>query len=198
MISCLHFVLPRPPSPPIQPHLESIFQTDIMMSTPDIHMLCKPNFSFSLDPGQYARSPVPSLEEFEQLWVAWGMATRDMIPNEELHSRPINLRNCCLFYLGHIPTFLDMHLTRATNGEPTEPKDYPRIFERGIDPDVENPELCHAHSEIPDTWPALEDILTFQEQVRKRARELYRTGKPEFDRKLGRAMWIAFEHEGIV
>ena len=69
--------------------------------------------------------------------------------------KPIKLRNACIFYLGHIPTFLDIQLTNKTTGEPaTEPAHYWDIFERGIDPDVDNPEMCHDHSEVPDEWPA--------------------------------------------
>lgn len=161
----------------------------------DLHLVSKQSFSYSLKPSQYAAQPVPSLHEFEQLWAAWDIVTRHMIPEEELLSKPIKLRNCCLFYLGHIPTFLDIHLTRAT-GDVATKRSYQRIFERGIDPDVDNPENCHAHSEIPDEWPPFGEILDYQERVRNRARSLFHDKSVEADRKLGRAMWIGFEHEG--
>ena len=80
-----------------------------------------------------------------------------MIPNNELLNKPIKLRNACIFYLGHIPTFLDMQLSKATGDQLVKPH-YPKIFERGIDPDVDNPDHCHAHSEIPDEWPPLAEI----------------------------------------
>ena len=120
-----------------------------------------------------------------------------MILEEELLSKPINLRNCCLFYLGHIPAFLDIHLTRVTDGQPTSPSFYKDIFERGIDPDVENPELCHAHSEAPSEWPPLEEILGYQERVRERTRSLYASMAPQVDRKIARACWIGLEHESM-
>src|SRR5213080_3862680 len=122
------------------------------------------------------------------LWAAWDTVTRGMIPNEELLHKPIKLRNACIFYLGHIPTFLDMQLTKTTSSKPTEPSHYPKIFERGIDPDVENPEQCHAHSEIPDEWPPVEEILSFQQQVRKRVYGLYKDDAPHKDRRLGRTL----------
>ena len=162
----------------------------------DLHLVSKATFDFPIKAEEYAAQPVPSLPEFEQLWAAWDLVTRHMIPEHELLSKPIKLRNCCLFYLGHIPTFLDIHLTRATSNQPTHPKFYHQIFERGIDPDVDNPEHCHAHSEIPDEWPPVEEILTYQENVRTRTRTLYNNRAVEKDRKLGRAMWIGFEHEG--
>ena len=155
-----------------------------------------PTFSYSLRPEEYAAKPVPSLEDWEQLWKAWDTVTKWMIPKEALLSKPIELRNVCLFYLGHIPTFADIHVARATDGHATEPADYRRIFERGIDPDVDNPDQCHAHSEIPDTWPLAEEIIEFQEHVRQRIRSFYYKKTTETDRKLGRALWLAFEHEG--
>lgn len=163
----------------------------------DIHMLSLPSFTYSLNPVEYAAKPIPSLHDFEQLWAAWDLVTRWMIPYEELLSKPIKLRNCCLFYLGHIPNFLDTHLARATEGSLTRPSSYRAIFERGIDPDVDNPEMCHAHSEIPETWPPAEDVLAYQERVRERTRELYNIKKTETTHKIGRALWLGFEHEGI-
>ena len=162
----------------------------------DIHVLSAATSCFPLRPEKYAARPVPSLEEYEQLWTVWDIVTRFMLPQEELLSKPIKLRNCCLFYLGHIPTFLDIHLSRAMDEDPTDPSSYRTIFERGIDPDVDNPEHCHAHSEIPDTWPPTEEILSFQERVRDRTRSIYATGNPNKSPKTGRALWIGFEHEG--
>ena len=162
----------------------------------DLHLVSRSTFDLSLRASEYAAKPVPSLLEFEQLWAAWDVVTRHMIPEEELLSKPIKLRNCCLFYLGHIPTFFDIHLSRASGGAPTKPSFYHQIFERGIDPDVDNPEHCHAHSEIPDEWPPLDQILGYQERVRGRTRLFYGNGLVEPDHQLGRAMWIGFEHEG--
>ena len=118
-----------------------------------------------------------------------------MIPGEELLSKPIKLRNACIFYLGHIPTFLDIHLARATKEALIGPSYYVQIFERGIDPDVDNPELCHAHSELPDEWPPVEEITDFQQRVRARVKSLYHTGAAEHEHAIRKAMWIGLEHE---
>ena len=164
----------------------------------DLHVLSAPKFTFPLKAQDYAATPAPTLHEFEQLWAVWDFVTRHMIPEKELLSKPIELRNCCLFYLGHIPAFLDIHLTRATDEIPTNPGIYHQMFERGIDPDVDDPEKCHAHSEIPDTWPPVQDILDYQAGVRSRMISLYQSNKVREDRKVGRATWLAFEHEGKV
>lgn len=70
------------------------------------------------------------------------------------------------------------------------------MFERGIDPDVDNPDHCHEHSAIPDEWPAVETLVEYQRQVRIRARSIYHNGKIK-DRKVAEALWISFEHEAM-
>lgn len=99
--------------------------------------------------------------------------------------------------LGFYINETDIHITRAIGGQPTEPKSYPLIFERGIDPDVDNPEQCHAHSELPNEWPPVEEILDFQENVRNRVRHILKQGAQENDRCLSEALWIGFEHEAM-
>lgn len=158
-------------------------------------MLAKSNMPYSLLPSVYARSPVPSLDDWDGLWAAWDAVTTKMLPHEELLDKPIKLRNACIFYLGHIPTFLDIQLTKTTKQRPTDPAMYYQIFERGIDPDVDNPELCHAHSEIPDEWPLVDEILDYQERVRERLKSLYNKGLDAIPRTVGRAIWVGFEHE---
>lgn len=163
----------------------------------DLHVLAKPELTFPLRPEEYAAQPAPTLEEFQRLWAVWDLVTQHMIPEEGLLSKPINLRNCYIFYLGHIPTFLDIHLTRATEAPGTEPTSYRNIFERGIDPDVDNPEKCHAHSEIPDEWPPINEILDYQARVRSRVGTLFDKGHDKASNKVARALWLAFEHEGM-
>lgn len=58
-----------------------------------------------MDPLIYAAQPIPSIDDFQSLWTAWDLATRTMVPREELLSKPIKLRNALIFYFGHIPTF---------------------------------------------------------------------------------------------
>ncbi|KAF3482208.1 DUF323 domain-containing protein [Arthroderma uncinatum] len=143
---------------------------------------------------EYMKDVVSSLEEFEAVWKLWDTATTAMVPNTDLLSRPIHLRNSLIFYLGHIPAFMDMHLTRASDGVPTEPANFHSMFERGIDPDVDNPDHCHDHSAIPDKWPAVETLVEYQRKVRMRVKSLYPRVKAG-DRKICEAIWISFEHE---
>ncbi len=160
---------------------------------PGIHLLTKQQMPFNSDPAVYAASAVPTFEDWKGLWQVWDIVTRGMISDEELMEKPIKLRNPCIFYLGHCPTFLDIQLTKVTHEPPCKPDYYPKIFERGIDPDVDNPDHCHSHSETPDEWPPLEEILEYQEQVRAKVKKLCEN--PNLDRAVGRALWVGFEHD---
>jgi hypothetical protein len=71
----------------------------------DIHTLSSASLDFPIKTPQYAASAIPSLEDFQSLWTSWDIATKGMVPRDELLSKPIKLRNALIFYLGHIPTF---------------------------------------------------------------------------------------------
>ncbi|KAH8923626.1 hypothetical protein BT69DRAFT_1262315 [Atractiella rhizophila] len=148
---------------------------------------------------------LPSMEEWRGLWKLWDEVTLNIIPKEMLHEKPIDLRHINLFYLEQIPTFLDIHLTRALDGNPTEPAYFRDIFERGIDPDMEDPTKIHRHSKVPkvkEDWPTLEEILAFRDAVRKRVETIYDEKKYEregggVDRAFGRSLWLGYEHEAM-
>ncbi|KAJ3759454.1 C-type lectin protein [Lentinula raphanica] len=145
---------------------------------------------------------IPTLAEWNTLWAAWDLVTLRMIPSEMLLQKPIDLRHKCLFYIGHIPTFLDMLLSKAVGGEPTEPKYFWNIFERGIDPHVDDPDHCHNHSVVPEAdsdWPSLSTIIEFRDRVRSRLENLYKeldSGKRELTRRIARMLCMCIEHEG--
>ncbi|ORX33987.1 hypothetical protein BD324DRAFT_584223 [Kockovaella imperatae] len=144
---------------------------------------------------------VPTWDQWEGLWKLWDHITLDMIPPEMLHTKPIDLRHICLFYLGHIPTFLDIHLTNMTHGSHTEPVFFKDIFERGIDPDVDDPTKIHSHSEVPvdkEDWPTLQEILAFRDRVRDRLHGVYdqiSSGQLEISRHVARVLFMTYEHE---
>ncbi|KAH7917459.1 hypothetical protein BV22DRAFT_1108567 [Leucogyrophana mollusca] len=111
-----------------------------------------------------------------------------MIPQEMLHQKPIDLRHKCLFYIGHIPTFLDMLMSKALKEPHTEPKNFTVIFE--------------SHSEVPEKdedWPTLTTILSFRDRVRARLLKLYedfKSGHRTLNRHLARMLVMTLEHEG--
>ncbi|KAJ6603139.1 C-type lectin protein [Mycena sp. CBHHK59/15] len=146
---------------------------------------------------------IPNIEEWKNLWRTWDLVTLQMIPQDMLLQKPIDLRHKCLFYIGHIPTFLDMLLSKAIGGGPTEPKYFWNIFERGIDPHVDDPDHCHSHSDVPERdedWPTLETIMGFRDGVRGRLFHLYEelsSGKRQLTRNIARTLVMTLEHEGF-
>lgn len=149
-----------------------------------------------------------------------------MIPSDLLHSKPIDLRHICLFYLGHIPGFLDIQMSvryfkpeqpevpntdtlllvsnqKYTKLPYTEPAHFPDMFERGIDPNMEDPSKVHAHSVVPtkmEDWPSVKDIVEYRDRVRTRLQKLYKDKlndkeHSEIDMRLVRIMQMVYEHE---
>ncbi|ODA81157.1 hypothetical protein RJ55_04121 [Drechmeria coniospora] len=160
-----------------------------------LHLLQRAPLPFSRVPSIYAADVLPTLTDWESLWAAWDIITTGMLPPQGHAEKPIKLRNACIFYLGHIPTFLDMQLSKTTAEPPVEPRAYHAIFERGIDPDVDNPQQCHDHSVIPDEWPPVDEISAYQGRVRARLQRLYASGP--LPRHVARAVWVGFEHEAM-
>ncbi|KAI9140523.1 C-type lectin protein [Paraphysoderma sedebokerense] len=142
---------------------------------------------------------VPTLKEWEQLWRAWDSVTLDIVGKNNVMLQPIDLRHPIIFYIGHIPCFLDIQISRALGENLTTPDYYSTIFERGIDPIIEDPSCCHPHSEVPNQWPILDDILEYRDKVRNRVLSHYVDGyvNSRLSRNVLRAMWMAFEHESM-
>ncbi|KAF8928412.1 hypothetical protein BGZ47_001651 [Haplosporangium gracile] len=162
----------------------------------DLHLVQKTPFYFKIPA---ADKPLPSQDEWTELWKSWDLVTMTMIQHPAmLLEKPIALRHPFLFYLGHIPTFLDMQLSRVLKESFTEPSHFSVIFERGIDPDVEDPTQCHSHSEVPDTWPELETIIAFRDRVRERLfKVLNDPVSYPMTRRLARTIFMVFEHEAM-
>ncbi|KAI6046415.1 C-type lectin protein [Pisolithus marmoratus] len=180
----------------------SVFSTNGFLT---LHCLEYPQVSFPpLLPTCSSYSPfgIPTLDEWRNLWAAWDLVTLAMIPHEMLHQKPIDLRHKCLFYIGHIPTFLDMLMSAALKESNTEPKNFTLIFERGIDPHVDDPEHCHRHSEVPEKdedWPSLGSVIAFRDRVRARLLKLYddfQNGNRKRNRHIARMLAMTHEHEG--
>ncbi|KAF9932856.1 hypothetical protein FBU30_007187 [Linnemannia zychae] len=162
----------------------------------DLHLVQKTPFYFKSTP---INQPLPSQDEWAELWKSWDLVTMTMIQHPTmLLEKPIALRHPFLFYLGHIPTFLDIQLSRVLNEPFTEPSYFSVIFERGIDPDVDDPTQCHAHSEVPDTWPDVKEIISFRDRVRERLLHVLNHSETyPMTRRLARMVFMAFEHEAM-
>ncbi|KAL1663454.1 hypothetical protein GGF50DRAFT_116039 [Schizophyllum commune] len=177
-------------------------------------LLERPAFVFPLVKTPVARTPddivlssspfgIPSVSDWQTMWACWDTITLSMIPEEMLHTKPIDLRHICLFYLGHIPAFLDIFLSRYFKEPHTEPEYFKDIFERGIDPDVDDPTQCHSHSQVPERpedWPALQQVLDFEKRVRQRLTTIYEgvvARRIPLTARLARVLMITYEHEAM-
>jgi formylglycine-generating enzyme required for sulfatase activity len=84
--------------------------------------------------------------------------------------RPIALRLPFLFYLGHLPAFAHNQICGphlyASETRKSFNSVFDDIFSRGIDPDVEEPTICHSHPDYPDSWPSIGQILDYRSRVR--------------------------------
>ncbi|CAG8620353.1 10078_t:CDS:2, partial [Ambispora leptoticha] len=159
----------------------------------DLHLVQKPPFHFRRD----HQTSVPSLEEWHELWKSWDTVSMTMISSHMHLEKPIALRHPFIFYIGHIPAFLDILLARYFKEEYTEPANFADIFERGIDPDMEDPSLCNPHSIVPDKWPDIDSIIKFRDQVRQRLLKVYDVHHKNTSRSLARVLWMTFEHEAM-
>ncbi|RGB28902.1 C-type lectin protein [Rhizophagus diaphanus] len=160
----------------------------------DIHLVFKPPFYFKKKSDSY--ESVPTIEEWKELW-----KSTDTLMNmvDSIYDKPIEYRHPFIFYIGHIPAFLDIHLARYFKQDVTEPHNFAMIFERGIDPDIDDPDIndpkkCNPHSIVPDNWPELNSVLSFRDTVRQRLTAVYNDQKI-IPRSLGRVLWMTFEHE---
>lgn len=80
-----------------------------------IYLLSPATIGFPSKPSEYAASPLPSLNDWQQLWTAWDVVTKSMLPRDQLLNKPIELRNDFIFYLGHIPTFAGKYFPMVGN-----------------------------------------------------------------------------------
>lgn len=71
----------------------------------DVHVLRPAKISMPRRIIQYWTGVCPPVNDWTMLWLAWDIVTKSMVPRDALMSRPIDLRNPLIFYLGHIPTF---------------------------------------------------------------------------------------------
>ncbi|BGP74099.1 hypothetical protein NBRC10513v2_007531 [Rhodotorula toruloides] len=142
---------------------------------------------------------VPRLEKWEEMWKAWDALMLDIIPPSLRFRKPIPLRHIPLFYVGHIPAFRDIHLSRYFSEPLTQPQHFADLFERGIDPCTDEPDkINHWHSEVPveeEGWPAMEEIVQYEQRVRERVRSVYAKYEGRWERRLARVLMMVFEHE---
>lgn len=91
----------------------------------------------------FGRFGVPTVQDWHGLWASWDFVTLNMISPPMLYQKPIDLRHICLFYLGHIPTFLDIHLSSLLGEPHTEPEVF-KVRSSSLDVSLSHQHPVHA------------------------------------------------------
>ena len=137
----------------------------------------------------------------DRLTDAWARTDRifEIVAPGSWLDRPIALRHPFIFYLGHLPAFAWNHVGGGLLERPSFNAAFDEIFSRGIDPDVDDPAQCHDHPEVPDLWPAVEDVLAYRDRVREALRTSVDAVAARADTHLmardGRVFSMVIEHE---
>src|SRR5262245_16601626 len=104
----------------------------------------------------------------ERLTSAWARTDRifELLRPGGLLAQPIALRHPFIFYVGHLPAFAWNHIGGELLGLPSFKTAFDELFSRGIDPDVDDPTRCHAHPDVPSSWPVIDEVLAYRDRVR--------------------------------
>jgi formylglycine-generating enzyme required for sulfatase activity len=136
----------------------------------------------------------------QQLTLGWQFVDQifQLLKEESLYQRPIQLRHPFVFYLGHLPSFMHNQVCNYILKENESFSPYfDEIFERGIDPIVENPSQCHKHSTVPTQWPEINAV----KEYKTKAREIVLSNvaklltKNEMMAQKGRVLSMVVEHD---
>jgi ergothioneine biosynthesis protein EgtB len=103
----------------------------------------------------------------ERLISIWARTDRifELLAPEAFRAQPIRLRHPFIFYVGHLPAFAWNHVSSIL-GQASFNARFDELFSRGIDPDVDDPTHCHDHPGVPESWPALAEVLAYRDRVR--------------------------------
>src|SRR6185503_19099658 len=104
----------------------------------------------------------------DRLTEAWARTDRifEILAPGAWLAQPIALRHPFIFYLGHLPAFAWNHVSGEVLDRPPFNAAFDELFSRGIDPDVDDPTHCHDHPEVPDRWPAVDEVIAYRDRVR--------------------------------
>jgi ergothioneine biosynthesis protein EgtB len=139
----------------------------------------------------------PLTERFSALWARTDRLF-DLIAPDAILARPIALRHPFIFYVGHLPAFAWNHICRGVLRRPSFEPRFDEIFDRGIDPDVDDPSQCHSHPEVPEQWPDLARVLAYRDRVREAILESLTDidmTSTNLMAHRGRVLAMAIEHE---
>jgi len=133
------------------------------------------------------------IEALEAAWARSDALFDVLVGDDAWGARPIRLRHPFVFYLGHLPAFAWNQIGAGALGLGPHHAEFDDLFERGIDPDDES-----ADEAGEGTWPAIDDVIGYRDEVRARLRAVApslreRAGDPLADGD--RVLHAVVEHE---
>ena len=136
-------------------------------------------------------------DRFQSAWTRTDQLF-DTIKQQAMLSKPIVFRHPFIFYVGHLPAFAWNQICAGVLHRPSINSRFDDIFSRGIDPDVDSGS-CHAHPEVPPSWPSLAAVLGYRDRVRTAVlnsfEAVYSRRAEDVMAEHGRVFHMVLEHE---
>lgn len=144
---------------------------------------------------QLPLQPCPSLAEWDALRKVWLFITNKLLNKDNMYTAWIPLRHPPIFYIGHVPVFNDIYLTKIVKNKATaNKKHFWEWFQRGIDPDIEDPSKCHWHSEVPESWPSPDQLREYEKESWEYHIVKLCKAMDELSTSEKRILWLCYEH----
>jgi dimethylhistidine N-methyltransferase len=144
--------------------------------------------------------------KFHQLWERSDCLFGLLRSSNDFYRQPIKLRLPLLFYLGHLPCFAWVQFRHLANVNKVIDGLYDKLFERGVDPDVQTGVVNHGHSSRfsvndgieKDYWRSfsVESVIEYKLKIRLEMINVLINGNLQFDDiQTLNVLNIALEHE---
>ena len=143
---------------------------------------------------------------FRQLWARSDSLFGLLRSTDDYYRRPIKLRLPLLFYLGHLPCFAWLQFHHLNGVKKVIDELFDKLFERGVDPDVQTGVVNHGHSsqfsvddEIEEKyWRSfsVQSVTEYKCKVRSEIINVLMKGKLRYDDiQTLNVLNVALEHE---
>ena len=145
-------------------------------------------------------------QRFDQLWKRSDWLFGFLRSSDDFYRQPIKLRLPLLFYLGHLPCFAWLQFQHLEGVNQVIDTLFDKLFQRGIDPDVQTGLVHHEHSspyslkeEVEERyWRSftVQAIADYRDKVRAEILRVLRTGDLDYnDVSTLNILHVALEHE---
>lgn len=120
-------------------------------------------------PSKQTVDPSKILSNLKEGWNLVDLLFRSVLTANAMIQKPIELRHPFIFYVGHLTAFEKNQIFKNLLNKTSETEYFDDLFERGIDPLVDDPTICHKHSADinQSVWPSLEELTNYQENTRR-------------------------------